>query len=52
MKTIKYFLAAIAFLAAVFVYSNRDFFAIDACLDSGGAWDETVRACRKNQLQP
>ena len=26
---------------------EKDFFAIDSCLDSGGAWNEATRQCEK-----
>jgi hypothetical protein len=32
-------------LLAAFLFRNRDFFAIDTCLDAGGGWDSASRTC-------
>ena len=37
-------LAAVVAIA-FFSYKHRDFFAIDACLDRGSAWDYEVGKC-------
>jgi len=45
----KYILVAIMVLLLMFGYRYRHFFAIDGCLDAGGAWDEASAQCSKSQ---
>jgi len=47
----KYILLIIVALLAAFAYTNRAFFAIDKCLDAGGAWDYEAAMCRNSEMQ-
>ena len=44
------FAAAVAFIGVIGLtlwLRNGEFWAIDACLDSGGAWDYAAKECRR-----
>ncbi len=49
-RNLKRVLVLVSVLILVFlIYSCRDFLDVDQCLDRGGCWDYSARACMKDE---